>query len=300
MLRVPPADLSATFSPLFSVHPTCPSSSSSLFPPSPPCTIHPITVSSPPVRAQATKTQPATFLQSCLGGVQWGGGTPDMGVRLGRGATQGAWKQRRRWQGCPSSLWGMGDERGECGSPPMPAQLRDDSERSTLCETVAVKPGRGLSCPRACVPGVLQELLRMKPALVSKAAASISRTEPWPRDPLRYRMLLPEAPRACSRGQATPPWGATSPHATAVPPSPPCLTPWAAWRGACSEQPWAETRRSPRAGGFGKPVAPGGRAAKRSGRRHTRQQSSHSAECHTTDGNMQRDTGSVRQTNSPT
>lgn len=61
-----------------------------------------------------------------------------------------------------------------------------------------------------------------------------------------------------------------------------------------------ETHRSPWGGDFIKPIAPGGRAAPRSGRCHTRQQSSHSAECQTTDGDMQRDTGSVRQTNSPT
>lgn len=60
----------------------------------------------------------------------------------------------------------------------------------------------------------------MEPALVSKAAASVSPTEPWPRDPLRYRMLLPEAPRACGRGRATPPRGAACPHAAAVSPRP--------------------------------------------------------------------------------
>lgn len=44
----------------------------------------------------------------------------------------------------------------------------------------------------------------MVPALVSKPAASVPHTELWPRDPLRYHMLLPEAPRACGWGRATP------------------------------------------------------------------------------------------------
>lgn len=63
----------------------------------------------------------------------------------------------------------------------------------------------------------------------------------------------------------------------AVPPSPPCTagTPLAA-----AERPGEQISGSTRV--------------------HTRQQSSHSAECCMTDGNMQRDTGSVRQTNSPT
>lgn len=114
---------------------------------------------------------------------------------------------------------------------------------------------------------------------MSKAVTSISHAEPWPRDPLRYHTLLPEAPRACSWGRATPSWVTTSPHATAVPPSPLCPTPRVAWCGACSEQPWAETLRSPRRGDFDKPIASGGRAAKCSGRCRTRQQRSHSAEC---------------------
>lgn len=97
---------------------------------------------------------------------------------------------------------------------------------------------------------------------------------------------VPEAPKPAA-GDGHPATGATSPRAATVPPSPPRLGQpggdllWASP---------AQSRRSPRGGDLGKPGAPGGRAAKRSGRCHTRQQSSHSAECHTTDGDMQRDT----------
>lgn len=171
------------------------------------------------------------------------------------------------------------------GVPPMTSRLRGGSERSTLCEMVAVEPGRGLSCPQGHVPGVLQELLGMEPALVSKAASSILTQSRGPETPA-IPHAVPEAPRL-RLGTGHPATGATSPP---LPPSPRPRRASGSLAGTCSEQPRAQTRRSPRGGDFGKPVAPGGRAAKRSGRCHTRQQSSHSAECHTTDGDMQRDT----------
>lgn len=104
----------------------------------------------------------------------------------------------------------------------MTSKLRGDSERSTLCEMVAVEPGRGLSCPRGHVARVLQKLLGMEPALVSKAASSISHTEPWPRDPLRYHMLSPRR-LSLRLGTGHPATEATSPRAATVPPSPPRL-----------------------------------------------------------------------------
>lgn len=90
------ADLSANFSPLFFL---C----IPLVPPPPPphscttpCTTHPISASSAPIMAQATKTQPVTSLQSCSGGAAVGRGDPRHGVSLGQGGTQGARKQHRR------------------------------------------------------------------------------------------------------------------------------------------------------------------------------------------------------------
>lgn len=155
---------------------------------------------------------------------------------------------------------------GQCGSPPVPARLQGDSERRTSCETVAAKPSQGLSCPQACVAGVLQELLGMEPALVSKAAASASPAEPWPRDPLRYGMLLPEAPQACGRGRATPPRGAACPPAAAVPPSPLCLAPRVAW----GEPALSNPGRNP-------PVAPGRRFRQSPSRREVGQQNAAAA-----------------------
>lgn len=99
-------------------------------------------------------------------------------------------------------------------------------------------------------------------------------------------MLSPRRP-SLRWGWATPPRG---PHLPALPPSPRPRCARGSLAGTYSEQPQAQTRRSPRGGDFGKPIAPGGRAAKRSRCCHMRQQSSHSAECHTTDGDMQRDT----------
>lgn len=114
---------------------------------------------------------------------------------------------------------------------------------------VAVGPGRGLSCPQGRVPGVLQKLLGTEPALVSKAASSISHTEPWPRDPLRYHMLSPRR-QACGWGRATPPRG---PQLPALPLSPRPRCALGSLAGTCSEQPRAQTRRSPRGGGLASP-----------------------------------------------
>lgn len=114
----------------------------------------------------------------------------------------------------------------------MTSRLRGDSERSTLCEMVAVKPGRGLSCPQGRVPGVLQELLSMEPALVSRAASSTSHTQPWPRDPLRYHMLSPRRP-SLRLGTGTPPRG---PHLPALPPSPRPRCASGSLAGTCSGQ----------------------------------------------------------------
>lgn len=98
---------------------------------------------------------------------------------------------------------------------------------------VAVGPGRGLSCPQGHVPGVLQKLLGMEPALVSKAASSISHTEPWPRDPLRYHMLSPRR-QACGWGRATPPRG---PQLPALPLSPRPRCALGSWRGPALSNP---------------------------------------------------------------
>lgn len=84
--------LSVKFSPLFFL---C----IPLVPPPPhsctaPCTTHPISVSSAPVMAQATKTQLVTSLQSCSGGAGVGRGDPRhggvSGTRCHPGSTEAA------------------------------------------------------------------------------------------------------------------------------------------------------------------------------------------------------------------
>lgn len=73
----------------------------------------------------------------------------------------------------------------------------------------------------------------MEPALVSKAASSISHTEPRPRDPLRYHMLSPRRP-SLRWGRATPPRG---PHLPTLPPSPRPHCARAAWQGPTLSSP---------------------------------------------------------------
>lgn len=188
-------------------------------------------------------------------------------------------------------------------APPMPSRLRGDSKRSTLCETGAAEPGRGLSCPQGRVPWVLRELLWPEPALVSKAVASPPHAAPWPRDPCAIASCSPRRPEPAAGAGPSHRRGYRSSSRCHRPPVPRRALRQPR-RGACSEQPWAESRRRPRGGGPGEaaPASPQRREVERqtAAAAATRDNRVATVQSHTTDGNMQRDTGSARQTNSPT
>lgn len=129
------------------------------------------------------------------------------------------------------------------GCPPLTSRLQGDSERSTLCEMVAVEPGRGLSCPQGHVPGVLQELLGTEPALVSKAASSIPPTEPWPREPCGATCCPRGAQARLGTGHPS-----TGPHLPALPPAPVPTAPRAAWRGPAPSNPGTKPSVTPGTG----------------------------------------------------
>lgn len=112
-------------------------------------------------------------------------------------------------------------------------------------------PAEGSAVPRAAFQGCSRSFLVMEPALVSKAASSIPHTRAVTPRPPAIPQAVPEAPKPAA-GDGPPATGATSPRAVTVPPVP------AGQPGGdlLSEQPRAQTRRSPRGGDFGKPVAP--------------------------------------------
>lgn len=193
-----------------------------------------------------------------------------------------------------------GESAGVCPIPPRLPGF-EVTARGALCvRWWQPSPDEGSGVPRAVSQGCSRSFLGWSLHWCQRQPPPFRIQSHGPETPCGITCCSPRCPEPVAGAGPPRCGGATSPHAAAVPPSPLRLAPGAAWQGACSEQPWAETRRLPQGGDFSKPVAPGGWAAKCSGRCHTRQQSSHSAECHTTDGNMQRDTGSVRQTNSPT
>lgn len=147
-------------------------------------------------------------------------------------------------------------------------------------------PAEGSAVPRAAFQGCSRSFLVWSLRWCQRQPPPFLTQSRGPETPCDTTSC-PRGAQACGWGRATCYRGHISPHRHR-PPVP--AAPRAAWRGPALSNPGHKAAGRPGEGILASPARQEGRAAKCSGRCHTRQQSSHSAECHTTDGDMQRDT----------